>query len=63
MTSASPTPATVDLFYSYAHADEPLCEELRKHLTALQRSGLIRDWHDRKIDEGSEWALKIHEAL
>jgi hypothetical protein len=53
----------VEIFYSYAHADAPLSEEMRKHLTALKRSGLIRDWYDRKIDEGSEWALKIQEAM
>ncbi|HEX4231319.1 MAG TPA: toll/interleukin-1 receptor domain-containing protein [Bryobacteraceae bacterium] len=63
MATAVPFPAAVELFYSYAHADESLCKELQKHLTALKRSGLIRDWYDRKIEPGDEWAAQIHEAM
>ncbi|HWF48603.1 MAG TPA: TIR domain-containing protein [Bryobacteraceae bacterium] len=63
MATAVPLPAAVELFYSYAHADEPLCKELQKHLTALKRSGLIRDWYDRKIEPGDEWSAQIHEAM
>src|SRR5262249_3124562 len=51
------SPASVELFYSYAHRDSLLCEELRMHLTALKRSGLIRDWYDHKIEPGSEWSV------
>ena len=29
------------LFYSYADKDEELCEELEKHLSVLQRQGMI----------------------
>jgi hypothetical protein len=63
MATAISLPAAVELFYSYAHADEPLCKELQKHLTALKRSGLIRDWYDRKIEPGDEWSAQIHEAM
>ncbi|MBV8808724.1 MAG: toll/interleukin-1 receptor domain-containing protein, partial [Acidobacteriaceae bacterium] len=63
MATAVQPPASVELFYSYAHSDEPLCKELQKHLTALKRAGLISDWYDRKIEPGSEWAAQIHEAL
>ncbi|MBV9155985.1 MAG: toll/interleukin-1 receptor domain-containing protein [Acidobacteriaceae bacterium] len=63
MATTVQSPATVELFYSYAHSDESLCEELQKHLTALKRSGLISDWYDRKIEPGSEWGAQIHEAM
>lgn len=63
MATAIPAPTSVDLFYSYAHSDEALCRELQKHLTALKRAGLIRDWYDRKIDPGSEWAVEIQNAM
>lgn len=63
MATAVNLPTSVELFYSYAHCDEPLCKELQKHLRALKRSGLIRDWYDRKIEPGSEWAAEIHAAL
>ena len=63
MASAIPVPQLVELFYSYAHADELLCRELQKHLTALRRSSLISDWYDRKIDPGSEWTAEIQSAL
>lgn len=54
---------SVELFYSYAHCDEPLCQQLQKHLTALKRSGLITDWYDRKIEPGAEWAAEIQHAM
>lgn len=43
------------LFYSYAHEDEALRDELDKHLSALRREGAIVDWHDREITAGDEW--------
>jgi hypothetical protein len=49
----------VVLFYSYSHKDEAYREELVKHLIMLQRSGLIREWHDRKILPGEEWDEQI----
>lgn len=53
----------VALFYSYSHKDETYREELEKHLTTLRLSGLISDWHDRKILAGDEWDKKISEYL
>ena len=55
--------AALEIFYSYSHADEDLRSELERHLSVLQRNGLIRQWHDRKIDAGSEWAGRISEHL
>ena len=54
---AEPVPAQI--FYSYAHADEALRNELEKHLSLLQRQGLIVPWHDRDIQAGSEWKQEI----
>jgi len=57
------TSSAADVFVSYAHADEKLRVELGKHLSVLQRQGLISTWHDRMISAGSEWAGDIHGKL
>ena len=51
---------SIDLFYSYAHEDEVLRNELDKHLSLLRREGLIKDWHDREIGAGTEWEREIN---
>jgi TIR domain len=33
------------------------------HLSNLRRQGVIREWHDRKIGSGTEWAKEIDEHL
>lgn len=53
----------LELFYSYAREDETLRNQLNKHLSALEREGLIIGWHDRKISAGSEWQDQIDEHL
>jgi hypothetical protein len=53
----------VSVFYSYSHRDEAYRDELAKHLTVLERGGLIEAWHDRKIQPGSEWAEGIDHNL
>ena len=53
----------VRLFYSYAHKDEHLRNELETHLKLMQREGLIDMWHDRRIIAGEEWKDKIDENL
>jgi hypothetical protein len=63
MATATVSPDSIQLFYSYSHVDEPLCKELQKHLIGLKRSGLIQDWYDRKIEPGSKWAEEIQKAL
>ena len=52
---APPPPASIEVFYSYAHEDEELVKELRKHLSILKRQGVIRDWYDREITAGTDW--------
>jgi CheY-like chemotaxis protein len=49
----------VTLFYSYAHEDEGLRDELQGHLKILERRGLLAPWHDRKIVAGHDWSRDI----
>ena len=49
----------VKVFYSYSHKDEVLRNELEKHLTLLQRQGVIAGWYDRRISVGTEWSGEI----
>jgi len=53
----------VRLFYSYSHRDEELRRELETHLALLQNTGMIDQWHDRKIGAGDEWAGQIDANL
>lgn len=53
----------VDLFYSYAHEDEKLRDELDGHLALLRRKGVIRPWHDRGIVPGQKWDEAIDREL
>ena len=59
MAASSTPPGPIEVFFSYAHEDEPLLGELLKHLGILKRLGVIRDWHDRKITAGTEWKGQI----
>ena len=51
------------LFFSYAHRDEDLRNELEIHLAALKRQGIIDAWHDRRIVVGNEVHNEISEHL
>lgn len=51
------------LFYSYAHEDEAILVELRKHLAALRREQVIVDWHDRQLLPGAAWDSEISSRL
>ncbi len=53
----------LNVFYSYAHKDEDLRDELAVHLAILKRQGKIRPWHDRQITGGQEWAGEIDDNL
>ena len=57
------TTAAIELFYSYAHEDEALRNQLNTHLALLQQQGLIRPWHDRKISASSSWGQEIDAHL
>ena len=49
----------IEIFFCYAHEDEPLLNKLKHHLEALRRQGLIDVWYDRNISAGAEWAKEI----
>jgi hypothetical protein len=51
------------VFFSYAHRDETLRDELAKHLSLLQNQKVIAGWHDRQIPAGTEWAGAIDAHL
>lgn len=53
----------IDLFYSYAHEDESLREELAGHLKIMERRGVIRPWHDRCLAPGEKWDDEINTQL
>jgi TIR domain/NACHT domain len=53
----------VSIFYSYAHKDEPIREQLGKHLSGLEQQGRIVGWHDRCISLGTQWADEISTHL
>jgi AAA+ ATPase superfamily predicted ATPase len=53
----------VEIFFCYAHEDEPLRQGLEKQLRALKRQGLIDVWHDRKIGVGTDWEEEIDKHL
>jgi hypothetical protein len=53
----------VEVFFSYSQRDEKLRDKLALHLAMLQRQGVIKSWHDRKIGAGSEWAKAIDDKL
>jgi outer membrane protein assembly factor BamB len=56
-------PEPVTMFLAYAHEDESLCKDLEKHLSLLQRQGLVSTWQDRQITAGTKWAQEIDEHL
>src|ERR1700736_6426563 len=53
----------IDIFFSYAHEDETLRNELAKQLKLMKRQGLINEWYDRDIKAGTEWKQEIAEHL
>lgn len=53
----------IEIFFSYAHEDETLMDEVRRQLIVYEREGQILKWHDRKIIPGVEWKNEIDERL
>jgi len=47
------------VFLSYCHTDEALRNQLENHLSILERNGLIKTWHDRRISAGQDFARAI----
>jgi hypothetical protein len=66
LVASSPKPdptKAFDVFISYALRDEKLKNELEKHLTLIQREGLITTWNTHKIEPGIDQASSISEHL
>jgi len=53
----------IEIFFSYAHEDESLMDEVRRQLVVFDRQGLIKKWHDRLIPPGAEWQGQIDQRL
>jgi TIR domain len=49
----------IEIFFSYAHEDEALMNEVRRQLVVYERNGRILKWHDRQIPVGTEWRSLI----
>lgn len=52
-----------EIFFSYAHEDETLMDEVRRQLVVRERMGQILKWHDRKIPAGEEWKNEIDRRI
>jgi hypothetical protein len=63
MAASERPEAPISLFYSYSHKDEALRKKLETHLSLLKDQGVIADWHDRRIEAGTEWDGVINENL
>jgi len=59
----STTRRRLNLFVSYAHADEVEEKQLLVHLKALDRGGYYTIWEDRQIEAGQEWDREIKQHL
>ena len=53
----------LEVFFSYSHRDEALCDELNAHLAALKRQSVIKNWTDRQITTGDDWRDEIEKHL
>lgn len=53
----------LQIFFSYAHEDEDLMNEVRRQLIVYERNGQILKWHDRMITGGADWKNQIDTRL
>jgi WD40 repeat protein len=53
----------INVFFSYAHADERFKNTLEKQLSLLKHQGYIVGWNDRDIQAGEEWEQEIDSRL
>lgn len=53
----------VRIVVSYAKKDQMLLDEMKKHLSPLQRNGYVDTWDDRDILAGMEWSTEIDARL
>ena len=53
----------IEIFFSYAHEDEDLMNDVRQQLVIFERKGYIIKWHDRMIPAGEEWESNIDRRI
>jgi hypothetical protein len=53
----------IEIFFSYAHEDEELMDEVRRQLIVRERLGEIVKWHDRMIPAGDRWRTQIDSRI
>lgn len=53
----------LEIFFSYAHRDEELMDDVRRQLIVYERNGRILKWHDRMIPAGGDWQGHIDNRL
>jgi len=53
----------LEIFFSYAHEDEDLMDDVRRQLIVYEGNGRILKWHDRMIPPGTEWRDHIDSKL
>jgi hypothetical protein len=63
MPGDTPAEASVEIFCSYSHKDEPLRREFETHVTMMRRQNLVQIWHDRQVVAGDDWAGEIDQHL
>ncbi|MBZ9853798.1 toll/interleukin-1 receptor domain-containing protein [Mesorhizobium sp. CA13] len=56
-------PKALQAFISYSHIDDSIKADLLKHLTPLNRLGIVETWHDGRIKSGEKWADAIKSNL
>ncbi len=61
--SSPPVVAPVDVFVSYAPADEALWRELERHLQMLVRQGVIAAWSSGEVGAGADWQNVVQAHL
>jgi hypothetical protein len=49
----------LEIFFSYAHEDEALMNDVRRQLVVYERNGRILKWHDRMIPPAASGALAL----
>jgi TIR domain len=54
---------SLEVFFCYAYQNEDMRNQLEKHLSIMQRQGLIIAWHDSKISAGLEWEREANVHL
>ena len=59
----SPEDRPSRIFLSLAEEDRAYRHDLEKHLTILQRLGVIDDWHKQEIAPGDDWQKAMTERL